>query len=251
MNSLSAIARTETMKKLFLTAFAGTIFSGYAVAGGLVNETGSNPFAGDKQSGGLVQGAAKPQTSQFSVIGASERAQPIKDGFGRDLTLVEAIGQIVPRDYSIRNFGGGDTQKYSWRGGSDWVSILREMARDEPGLQIEVDHEQRIVTARGSTIQTPTATMNSRVWDIRTADGTVSRALRRWGEEGGYQVIWESPKDFPVMATATFSGKFEDALKAVIESLANTDSPVMATYYINNVVHIVRYNGQTADLGVK
>lgn len=238
------------MKNYILTAFAGTLFSGYATSGELINETGSNPFASVRQSSGLVQGSAKPLTSQFSVIGTPDIALPIKEGFGRNMTLIEALGQIVPLDYSIRNFGSVGAQKYSWRGGSDWVSILREMVHDKTGLQIEVDHDRRTVTVRGNMIQTPSAATNPRTWEIRISDGTISRTLQRWGKEGGYQVIWESPKDFPVMATATFTGKFEDALKAVIESLANTDSPVMATYYINNVVHIVRYNGQTADLGV-
>lgn len=238
------------MKKIVLTVFAGAAISGQAFAG-LLNEADGNPIIGAKPAGGLVQASAKPQTAHFNVIGVPGKELPVKEGFGHDLTLVEALGQLMPRDYSIRTFGTSDARKYSWRGGKDWVSILKEMTIDEPGLQIEVDHAEKLVVIRGNTIMTETATGGSKLWEIRTSDVMISRALRRWGEEGGYQVIWESPKDFPIMATASFSGKFEDALRAVVESLANTDSPVMATYYINNVVHIVRYTGQTADLGVK
>jgi hypothetical protein len=85
-------------------------------------------------------------------------------------------------------------------------------------------------------------------WEISRTDITISRALKRWGERAGYQVIWSSPKDFPIMATATFTGDFQEALRGVVESLAQSESPVMAVYYLNNVVQIVRYTGQAAEL---
>jgi hypothetical protein len=94
----------------------------------------------------------------------------------------------------------------------------------------------------------PAAAQRSATWDVRVSDVAVSRTLRRWGEQAGYQVVWSSPKDFPVAATASITGDFHEALKTIIESLAQTDSPVMAVYYLNNVVQIVRYTGQAAEL---
>ena len=85
-------------------------------------------------------------------------------------------------------------------------------------------------------------------WEIRLSDVTISRALKRWGEQAGYQVVWSAPKDFPVAATASFTTDFQTAVRGVVESLAQTDSPVMAVYYMNNVLQIVRYTGQSADL---
>jgi hypothetical protein len=94
----------------------------------------------------------------------------------------------------------------------------------------------------------PAAAQRSATWDVRVADVAISRTLKRWGEQAGYQVVWSSPKDFPVAATASITGDFHEALKTIIESLAQTDSPVMAVYYLNNVVQIVRYTGQAAEL---
>ena len=94
----------------------------------------------------------------------------------------------------------------------------------------------------------PAAAARSATWDVRVSDVAVSRTLKRWGEQAGYQVVWSSPKDFPVAATASITGDFHEALKTIIESLAQTDSPVMAVYYLNNVVQIVRYTGQAAEL---
>ncbi len=109
------------------------------------------------------------------------------------------------------------------------------------------------MTAALSLLQSSTAVQaaalpQSATWEITHADITISRALRRWGERAGYQVIWASPKDFPIMATASFAGDFQDAILGVVESLAQSESPVMAVYYLNNVVQIVRYTGQAADL---
>lgn len=94
----------------------------------------------------------------------------------------------------------------------------------------------------------PAAAQRSATWDVRVSDVAISRTLKRWGEQAGYQVVWSSPKDFPVAATASITGDFHEALKTIIESLAQTDSPVMAVYYLNNVVQIVRYTGQAAEL---
>ncbi len=101
---------------------------------------------------------------------------------------------------------------------------------------------QSAVAAQAATV--PSAA----TWEISRTDITISRALKRWGERAGYQVIWSSPKDFPIMATASFTGDFQEAVRGVVESLAQSESPVMAVYYLNNVVQIVRYTGQAADL---
>lgn len=234
---------------------AGVVFPTFAAAGNLVNQAQDNPFSTARTS--LVRGDIKTQDAQFRVIGTPEKKLPAKDGFGRDLSLTEALGQLVPRDYALRVYGVADNQKFNWRGGGDWVSTLRDMTTDMPGMVVEVNHAERIVQIMANTLVTANAKSNgdgsggSKNWEIRTSDTTISRALRRWGEESGYQVIWESPKDFPVMASAAFSGSFHDALKAVIESLSKTDSPMQATYYVNGVVHITRYNGQSADLEVR
>jgi type IV secretion system protein VirB9 len=94
----------------------------------------------------------------------------------------------------------------------------------------------------------PAAAASIATWEVRIDDIAISRTLKRWGLQAGYQVVWSSPKDFPVAATASITGDFHEALKSVIESLAQTDSPVMAVYYVNNVVQIVRFTGQAADL---
>lgn len=234
---------------------AGIVFPAFAAAGNLVNQAQDNPFSTARTS--LVRGDIKTQDAQFRVIGTPEKKFPAKDGFGRDLSLTEALGQLVPRDYALRAYGVSDSQRFSWRGGADWVSILRDMMSDMPGMAIEVNHIERVVQISANTLLTASASRGDsqevagKTWEIRTSDVTISRSLRRWGEESGYQVIWESPKDFPVMASAAFSGSFQDALKAVIESLSKTDSPMQATYYVNGVVHITRYNGQSVDLEVR
>ena len=85
-------------------------------------------------------------------------------------------------------------------------------------------------------------------WEIRASDALLSSALIRWGKQAGYQVIWDEPKDFPVTATATFTGSFEDAIKAVVDALKGSDTPFKAVFYSNKVVRFVRFDGQTTDL---
>jgi hypothetical protein len=98
------------------------------------------------------------------------------------------------------------------------------------------------------TLPTPSPLPKLSAWEIRLSDVTISRAIKRGGDQAGYQVVWSAPKDFPVAATATFTTDFQTAVRSVVESLAQTDSPVMAVYYMNNVLQIVRYTGQAVDL---
>lgn len=83
---------------------------------------------------------------------------------------------------------------------------------------------------------------------IQLGDVYVSRALARWGQEAGWRVIWDAPNDFPVAAEAQIRGTFREAIGNVMTSLAKTDFPVSAVFYQNNVVRIVRYEGQSNEL---
>lgn len=94
----------------------------------------------------------------------------------------------------------------------------------------------------------PAELPRSQNWEVLVGDGYISKTLARWATRAGWQVVWDSPRDFPVTAAATVHGSFEDAVAQVVESLASTDAPIQARLYRNQVVRITRFEGQTADL---
>ncbi|QNB08156.1 hypothetical protein G5S34_16225 [Herbaspirillum frisingense] len=78
-------------------------------------------------------------------------------------------------------------------------------------------------------------------WQVRRADVSVRRMLQRWGQEAGWQLVWDAPRDFPIETELQLSGRIEQVVSAVVESLATTDYPVQAR--INSELRIIRIGG--------
>jgi hypothetical protein len=77
-------------------------------------------------------------------------------------------------------------------------------------------------------------------WSITAADRSVRTLLERWAKIGGYQLLWEIPVDLELNANASMTGSFEDALTGVLASLKNSEYPIEAILYDNNVVRMVK-----------
>lgn len=74
-------------------------------------------------------------------------------------------------------------------------------------------------------------------WRIELADGSLSRVMRRWSRDAKLPVLWEAPKDLPVVA-ATYRGNFLDAVRSVMADTQNTEYPMHACAH-DNVVRIL------------
>jgi hypothetical protein len=82
-------------------------------------------------------------------------------------------------------------------------------------------------------------------WQLDVADGSLRKALQRWGTTSGWQVVWELPVDFPVGAQAAFAGTFEEAVVAIAMSMQNSEMPMKAIFYRGNkVLRIVAKGAQ-------
>jgi hypothetical protein len=84
-----------------------------------------------------------------------------------------------------------------------------------------------------------------RYWDVRMDDRTIQGALVRWGASAKprYQVIWETMREFPIVASDSdhpFYGTFEEAVDRVLDSFATSDYPLKGCLYSNGVLRVVR-----------
>lgn len=89
------------------------------------------------------------------------------------------------------------------------------------------------------------------LWAVSPADKNVRRAITRWGKQAGYEVIWDVNKDITIEANATFAGSFEDATRSILESIADSEYPVEALLYENNVVRISKMTHKQSATGVE
>ncbi len=84
----------------------------------------------------------------------------VVEGFGRDVPLSFALGQVVPKTYKVEFGPGVDREsRVSWRGGRDWQAVLRDMVASR-GWTADVSGDQ--VQIHGAAVSfggsTPVAT---------------------------------------------------------------------------------------------
>lgn len=83
------------------------------------------------------------------------------------------------------------------------------------------------------------------IWQIQPEDGTVRQALVRWAAKAGWTFgpdQWELNFDLPIQAPAQFEAdSFEDATRALSESIAMTELPVRPCFYANHVLRIIPF----------
>jgi hypothetical protein len=78
-------------------------------------------------------------------------------------------------------------------------------------------------------------------WALKKQDIVIRSALERWAEDAGYHLLWTIPIDIPIVANYTVKGTFAEAVTQIVTGLKQTDYPVRACFYSNQVLRIVRY----------
>ena len=82
----------------------------------------------------------------------------------------------------------------------------------------------------------PAPATNS-VWLVEEGK-TLRSTLNNWGKTAGWNVVWNSDRDYTIQAAATFNGDFQTATSNLLRAFARAKPPVMATFYRNRTVLI-------------
>lgn len=76
---------------------------------------------------------------------------------------------------------------------------------------------------------------------VQRTDRTLREVVQRWSKQAGWAFeanYWGAPKDLPVAGSSEFSGNFEEAVIALLNSTRLTDMPVKPCFYTNQVVRV-------------
>lgn len=90
----------------------------------------------------------------------------------------------------------------------------------------------------GQSAAPATKPVIAEMWNVVVRDITLSSTLTRWGQPGGYQVLWAATKDLPAM-NATYKGSFEEALENLMVDTKHSGYPLHACLYNNKVVRVL------------
>lgn len=87
----------------------------------------------------------------------------------------------------------------------------------------------------------------AQIWTITPAEGTLRTALQAWAEKAGWQLHWEAGVDVPITVSATFTGDFRAAVKALFSALSASEVALNALLYTGNNVLRVTESGRRAQ----
>jgi hypothetical protein len=83
-----------------------------------------------------------------------------------------------------------------------------------------------------------TQVANQNKWAVM-AGTSLKETLEGWTSIAGWTLIWDSPIDYRMRASATFHGPFEVSAASLIDSIYNGNPELMATFHRGNrVLHI-------------
>jgi len=84
-------------------------------------------------------------------------------------------------------------------------------------------------------------------WAISANDATLRRALNKWVQRAGWQLVWDASVDVPINVDAKFTGDFNTAVKHLFQSLSAADVNLSAVLYSGNRVLRVTESGRRAQ----
>lgn len=76
------------------------------------------------------------------------------------------------------------------------------------------------------------------IWTL-TAGHTIGKELQTWGEQAGWKIIWNMPKDWAIPASTQFSGEFPTAAAEVIKTLSSNGALIHAQFFEGNKTMVV------------
>lgn len=188
---------------------------------------------------GFVDDDSKPQVIVFGKTTASDDAV----GLGNNVPLRDALQQIVPRGYSqdVSAVNPEDLdRKVSWRGGKPWIEVLKDVLQGYAWISVKVDTTNKIVTLQAEGVQAQknqvTTTMT---WRIRRGE-RISDALESWRKTAGWRGAYWEAQELESEMDQSFEGDFEQAIKQLLDALADQGIQIRARIYdANRVIRIM------------
>jgi hypothetical protein len=118
---------------------------------------------------------------------------------------------------------------------------VTEAAPVVPVVRVEsVARLQQVSVRKGVTPEPPVigqpAALAAPRWHLSESDKTLKAVIERWAQEAGWRTFWDLGVDYPIVATASIGGSFEEAVSAVVRSMGHADVPPKAIFYRGNQV---------------
>lgn len=258
-----------------------------ALATALCAGTASAEFKVVSDASEAAQPISQTQAKAFSApaglsqIGTPSGFQPVAKGFGKDVSLLMALKQIVPTGWTAKRSGGLDvSMPISWRGSNKtWYEVLHNLGT-QYGFNAEVNWQTKELTVSpAAAIQATLAPAPAAAHEtaelsstdkvsvsyseqpvsspVHAAEKTftldTTKTLREnvqaWAEREGWHVSWAAV-DYPVSIPVSFTGTFEaegGPLHQLVEAYKTAEQPItMEVMPKNKTVRVENHSWKQA-----
>lgn len=69
---------------------------------------------------------------------------------------------------------------------------------------------------------------------------TLREVLTQWAEIEGWELVWNTKREYPLKASAIFRGRFKDVSAAIIRTFSRATPQPLAKYYLGNRVLVIK-----------
>ncbi|MGX9697040.1 TcpQ domain-containing protein [Janthinobacterium lividum] len=238
MNSFKTISLVALM---LAASSAAAIDSQYYLADAMMSQQvrtysdGKNTYI-DAIPGLIVRGATADGDSY--VMPGVPREIKIQLN-GRQTSLIHGQRQTMPAGPSARNAATADIVNK--------IERLELKLKQAEGARSSNDgvaylSDDETVQGRGDPVQQ---------WDVRPEDIRLANTFERWAKTAGWRIQWDANKHLLIESTSTFTGSFEDAVKAALMTpgIRYGAYPLEACVYANSppLVRITRQGEQSQE----
>lgn len=69
---------------------------------------------------------------------------------------------------------------------------------------------------------------------------TLREILQQWADIEGWELVWNTKREYPLKASAIFRGRFRDVSSAIVRNFSRATPQPMAKYYFGNRVLVIK-----------
>ena len=124
--------------------------------------------------------------------------------------------------------------------GYDAFALKMGMTPDASETSVTtVSEETEIVVDASADAEAPIAmTDQVRSWVVANGQ-TLRGVLQNWCDKEGWDLVWTTPREYPIEASAVFKGRFVDVASALVSNFSRATPVPYAKFYKGNRVLVV------------
>ena len=235
----------------------------------------NSPLVIQGSGGSNMESPALSTTNNLNSPAYSSQSEEVVRGVAKSVPLAVALRQVLPAGYTFSIDQGVDMgTTVSFQGGRPWRETVREMLIPS-GLYMR--EKSRVVSIGFKPDTSSTAAVGSQVtvypqaiaasnmsgfpvavasshnanggWTAEHGD-TLHKVLEDWCRRSHVEFDWLAEYDFPIEATASFNGTFEDAVRSLLAGFEGAHPQPVAELHANprvgQMVLIVQTRGNSS-----